>query len=94
MTHERKEAFRACMAITDWLAVYLPDINTKVETFNNWIQTALSVCMPKRWKEKTTLDKPWITETGPATMSVLLADMSKAGVGNLWHACHSWHAVA
>lgn len=64
VTNERKEALATCIAMTDWSAVYeTNDITAKAASFNNYIQTAMDICMPVRLKKITNVDKPWMTET-------------------------------
>ena len=53
--------------MTDWSAVYeAEDITAKAASFNNYIQTAMDICMPVRQKKTTTADKPWMTEENKA----------------------------
>ncbi|KAJ8381215.1 hypothetical protein SKAU_G00019930 [Synaphobranchus kaupii] len=67
--HDRKEALACCMASTDWTPVYeAVSVDSKAETFNSIIQTALDVCMPMKRKKSTTQDKPWMTEQVKATI--------------------------
>ena len=74
--------------MTDWSAVYeAEDINTKAASFNNYIQTAMDICMPMRQKKISTADKPWMTE------KIKQAIQKRQRAHNKWGKVGKWREI-
>lgn len=83
--HDRKEALAWCMANTDWTPVYeAVSIDSKAETLNSIIHTALDVCMPMKRKKTTSLDKPWMTEQIKVTIRKRQKTFNRWGKTEKW----------